>query len=173
MFRLKKDSSPYKNCLCRAPELIENYERAVADTTQTWDCHHRLETHTSDGERRLVDISRVELIALGTYFDRPPEELIFLTPEEHHRLHNVGKPSRNKGKCHSDETKRKISESNRGKHHIGYNKGKKFSEEWKRKISESLKGRKKPIRSDEHRKKQSEAIKGKHWKLVDGKRVWY
>ena len=47
------------------------------------------------------------------------------------------------------------------------------SEETKRKISEALKGRKKPIRSDEHRKKQSEAMKVKHWELVDGKRVYY
>ena len=27
--------------------------------------------------------------------------------------------------------------------------------------------------SEEHKKKISEAYKGKHWKLVDGKRVWY
>lgn len=27
--------------------------------------------------------------------------------------------------------------------------------------------------SEEHKKKLSEAYKGKHWKLVDGKRVWY
>ena len=30
---------------------IENYEKAVKDETQTYACHHRLETHTSDGER--------------------------------------------------------------------------------------------------------------------------
>ena len=190
LFNLKKDGTPYSNCYCITPEIIENYDKAIVDTTQTLDCHHRLETHTSDGERRLVDISRTELIALGVYYDRPPEELIFLTQSEHQHLHNVGKPSNNKGMHHSEETKRRISESNSGKHHIGYNKGKQpseetrrklseshkgkvLSEEQKQKISEKLKGRKKPMRSDEHRKKQSEAIKGKHWKLVDGKRVWY
>lgn len=190
LFNLKKDGTPYSNCYCITPELIENYDKAIADTTQPWDCHHRLETHTSDGERRLVDISRAELIALGVYYDRPHEELIFLTKSEHQYLHNVGKPSHIKGMHRSEETKRRISESNKGKHHIGYNKGKQFSEEWKlklseshkgkhlteeqkQKISEKLKGRKKPIRSEEHRKKQSEAIKGKHWKLIDGKRVWY
>ena len=82
MFRLKKDGTCYMNCLCRTPELIESYDKAITDTTQVWNCHHRLETHTSDGERRLVDISRAELIALGMYYDRPPEELIFLTKKE-------------------------------------------------------------------------------------------
>ena len=121
-FSLKKDGTPYKSCICRTPELIENYDKVIADTTQTWLCHHRLETHNSDGERRLVDIEAEELIALGMYFDRPPEELIFMTELEHKRLHNVGKP-----KPKSEETRRKLSE----------------------------------------------AKKGKHWKLVDGKRVWY
>ncbi len=164
LFRLKKDATPYSNCYCRTPELIENYDKAIADTTQTYDCHHRLETHNLDGEKRLVDISRTELIDLGVYYNRPPEELIFLTQSEHQRLHNVGKPSHIKGKHHSEETKKKMSESHKWKH---------LTEEQKQKISEKLKGRKKPIRSDEHRKKQSEAMKGKHWKLVDGKRVWY
>ena len=34
---------------------IENYELAMNDKTQTWHCHHRLETHDSDGQKRLVD----------------------------------------------------------------------------------------------------------------------
>ena len=29
--------------LCDTPELIENYEKAVNDKTQMWDCHHRFE----------------------------------------------------------------------------------------------------------------------------------
>ena len=151
LFSLKKDLAPYKTCYCRAPELIENYDKAIADTTHVWNCHHRLETHTSDGERRLVDISIAELIALGMYYDRPPEELIFLTKAEHQRLHNVGKSSPMKGKHHTEDTKRKMSESH---------KGKVLSEEQKRKISEKLKGKPKNRQA-------------KHWKLVDGRRVWY
>lgn len=144
-FKLKKDGTLGQECFCRTPELIENYDKAIADTTQTWQCHHRLETHNSDGERRLVDISSAELIALGMYFDRPPEELIFMTELEHKRLHNVGKGM--KGKPHSEEWKRKMSEAR---------KGKPKSEEWKRK----MKGH---IVSEETKRKMSESHKGKHW----------
>ena len=31
--------------LCITPELIENYDLAIADTNNMWICHHRLETH--------------------------------------------------------------------------------------------------------------------------------
>ena len=37
-------------------------------------------------------------------------------------------------------------------------------------MSEAQKGKK---LSEEAKRKLSEAKKGKHWKLVDGKRVWY
>ena len=147
-FRTKKNGKPYKSCYCRQPELIENYSKAIADNSEIWACHHRLETHNSNGERRLVDILGTELIALGLYYDRPPEELIFLTQTEHMRLHRIGKPGAMKDKHHSDETKKKMSES-----HIGKPK----SEEHKRKLSEAHKGQR----------------KGMHWKLVDGKRIWY
>ena len=151
-FRLKKDGTANSRCLCKHPELIENYDKAIADTTQVWQCHHRLETHNSDGERRLVDILSSELIALGMYYDRPPEELIFLTELEHKRLHNVGKKfsedhkkkmseahkSTMKGKHLSKETKKKLSEINKGKK--GYWLGRKLSEEHRRKLSEARKG---------------------------------
>lgn len=76
-----------------------------------------------------------------------------------------------KGKKHSEETKKKISEAlkciKRGPH----------SEEHKRKISEAHKGK---VFSEEAKRKMSEAHKGKtapnkgkHWKLVDGKHLYY
>ena len=44
------------------------------------------------------------------------------------------------------------------------------SKELRKLLSEQKKGLK---LSDEHKQKLSEQKKGKHWKLVDGKRIWY
>ena len=73
-----------------------------------------------------------------------------------------------KGKQFSEETKKRISDAKRGKPR---------SEDTKKKLSESHKGqvawnKGKPW-SEEMKQRFSEAKKGKHWKLVDGKRVWY
>lgn len=100
---------------------IENYELAVADNTQTWVCHHRLETHNSDDAKRLVHIQKKELIELDMYYNRPPEELIFLTSDEHSKLHH-------KGKTLSEETKQKLSKA-----------GKSLSKEVKQKRNDSHK----------------------------------
>lgn len=94
------------------------------------------------------------------------------------------------GVYHSEETRRKMSEALKGR--VSNRKGCKLSEETKRKISEAKKckttwNKGKPgtfkgkTHSGETRRKMSEARKGKkqnnrimkHWKLVDGKRVWY
>lgn len=120
---------------CEDYHLIENYEKAVADETQMWECHHRAETDENLTMEQLIKQSR--------YFDCKPKELIFLTMSEHSRLHydsELGK-----------KRKRNISKSLTGEKHPNF--GKKTSEETKRKISDSLKGR--------------------HWKLVDCKRVWF
>ena len=114
---------------CNDFTKIENYEKAIADIAHTWQCHHRLETHNSDGT------------------ERPAEELIFLTEADHKRLHNIGKKRRpfseewkrkmsevHKGKHHSEEHKKKLSEANKGKHS-------EVSEETRRKMSEVHKGK--------------------------------
>lgn len=74
---------------CRPEEQIEveNYELAKADNFVGWDRHHRLETHNSDGVKRLISISTEELIALDMYYDRPASELIWLKKAEHKKLH--------------------------------------------------------------------------------------
>ena len=87
----------------------------------------------------------------------------------------------NKGKHHSEETKRNISESKKGR--TPWNKGKSgyISEESRKKMSEAKKGKttwnKEKSLSEETKRKMSESLKGlhkgMHWKLVDGKRVWY
>ena len=131
-------------CYCKDLEDIENYQKAIADTTQTYVLHHKLETHTSDGERRLVDITKKELMALGMYFHRPASELIFLTKSEHVSLHN-------KGKKLSEETKNKMSESKKGTH---------LSEETKNKMSEAKKGKTIKPFSEDHKKNISYSMKG-------------
>lgn len=166
IFRLKKDGTPTTKCVCRHPELIENYDKAVADTTQSWICHHRLETHNSDGKQRLVNILGEELIALGMYYDRPSEELIFLTPAQHAKLHRKNKKRSEetrakisvtmKGSQRSEETRAKISASHKGK--PSPNKGKSLSEEIKAKISAANKGKK---HSEEWKAKISATMKGK------------
>lgn len=148
---------------CKEYWKIENYEKAIS-SDEKWHCHHRLETHNSDNERRLVDLTKEELIALNMYYNRPAEELIFLTVKEHQNLHHIGKK-------YSEETKNKMSEVQKGS--IPWNKGKKFSEETKKKMSESLKGKKPYKMTEETKKKMSESRKGKHWKLINDKRVWF
>jgi len=128
MFQLKKNGEPRKyRCFCRHPELIENYDLAISDKTQTWDVHHRKEEF----------YSQKELKERGEYFDVPPEELIFLTRKEHCKIDSFCKrvSEAKKGKSLSEEARRKMSEAK---------KGKSLSEEHKRKISEALKGHKKP-----------------------------
>ena len=63
--------------------LIENYDKAINDTTQIWDCHHRLEID--------LNLSREQMKERGLYYDRPAAELIFLTHEDHTSLHNLYK----------------------------------------------------------------------------------
>ena len=109
--------------------LIENYDKAIADDTQTWHCHHRRETI----------FSRKDLMEIGEYYNRPACELIFLTSPEHNRVHTLGKclsaetrkkiSEANKGKCRSVETRKKISEAKKN-----------MSDETKRKISAALLG---------------------------------
>lgn len=156
---------------------IKNYDKAIADTTQTWHCHHMTETWWG--------CSKKDLIENECYYNRKACELIFLTPEEHISLHMKGKQSHMKGRTVTEEHRRKISESMKGKE--PWNKGTTMSEEHRRKISEANKGKKLKPLTEEHRRKISEAMKnlseethrkmseakkGKSWKLIDGKRVW-
>ena len=130
---------------CKDYENIENYEKALADNFKGWHCHHRLETHNSDGERRPVDISQKKLIALGVYYNRPASELIFLTSREHNAYQN--------GKHLSEEHKNKIAETLKGKN--TWAKGKQFTESHKKKIGASMKGNKNALGNT--------STKGKHW----------
>jgi hypothetical protein len=136
---------------CKDYTNIENYDKAMGDLNVTWECHHRLELESTGG---LVDLTTQGLKDFGLYYNRPADELIFLKPDEHRRLHmssKIGKEQRRnfttKGKQHSEEAKKKMSEAAKGRH---------WNEEQKKMLSEVTRH-----------------WKVKHWKLVDGKRVWY
>lgn len=146
---------------------IENYDKAVADTTKTWDLHHRLEL-TLDGE---FAHTKADLIRLDMYYNRPYFELIFLKQSEHLKMHNNNRSEEtrrklsnvHKGKKRapfSDDTRRKMSEAKKCNNHPLYRKH--HSEETKRKMSESRKGKK---FSAEHKRKMSESLKLRWSKL--------
>lgn len=135
-FRIKKNGDPDYRCYCRHPELIENYDKAIADNTQMWQVHHRLE----------CCFTQKFLKEMNLYYDVEPEALIFLTPSEHNKIDSYCKRNGEvrKGKKHSKERKQKISEAHKGKH---------LSEETKRKIGEATK----KGFSEEHKRKIIEA----------------
>lgn len=81
--------------------LIENYEEAV-NSEEMYICHHRKEI-TEDGRNALT---ADELIDLGEYYHRPPEELIFLTKSAHKALHMA---ANNKDNGVTDEHKREVA----------------------------------------------------------------
>lgn len=68
--------------------LIENYDKATVDNTQTWHCHHRDEIKVLPSGMTVLR-SRQELKENGRYYNCPANELIFLTQSEHRRLHDI------------------------------------------------------------------------------------
>lgn len=94
--------------------LIENYQEAINDTTQTWHCHHRLETD--------LGLSAQELKDTGRYYKVEAKYLIFLTHSEHRTLHNsvnfIGKNNPFYGKHHTEESKQGNREKHLGKTYI-------------------------------------------------------
>lgn len=104
---------------CKDYTKIENYEQAINDS-ETWECHHKLEI------REDYLNSCEELKSMNLYYNRPPEELIFLTVKEHRKVHGInhagqrngmyGKQAWNRGLTHSEETKAKLRKSRIGLH---------------------------------------------------------
>lgn len=106
---------------CAEPiENIENYDKALADKSQLWVCHHRLELHP-DGSLRFT---RDSLKKLGLYEHRPASELIFMPYNVHSSMHNkadkeahtfLGEHNPMYGQHHTEETRKKISVAKKGK----------------------------------------------------------
>ena len=163
-----------KTYCCEDVSHIENYFLAVNDLTNSWHCHHRLETHVyvkgfGYRRRRFKYLTSLNLKTGGLYYQRPASELIFIEEHEHHKLHNKSRfdghgpewklkiSKFHKNKIVSDETRKKLSDSwKHRKQHLQ-------SEETRLKISESHKGVKHPLfgkhLDDEYKKKISESLK--------------
>lgn len=97
---------------CEDISLIENYNNAIEDTVQTWDCHHRLETE--------LDLSKQELIDTERYYNVEAKYLIFLTKNEHMAMHQqkhnnfvYRKDNGWVGKHRSEDEKKRISASSK------------------------------------------------------------
>ena len=107
--------------------------------------------------------------------DNRAENLRWVTKKENanNTLSKINCSNAQKGKVLSEDTKRKIGLAVKGR--PGGFTGGHHSEEAKKKIGLALKGR---HLSEETKKKMSASkskvkTKFKHWKVVNGKRVWY
>lgn len=125
---------------CKDYHLIENYEMAVNDKENMWICHHK--------NGILLNKSKEELDEMGLYYNRPPEEFIFLTKHDHKSLHNSNL---------RQETRDKLSAASSGEKNGMYNKT--HTEEARKKIGQKSKNR---YASEEKRKKLSQAQKNRY-----------
>ena len=128
-----------KNFCCEDLSLIENYYKAIADTTQTWECHHRGEILPCGR------FSRDDLKKFGLYYKRPASELIFLTPTAHRRLHFKGVP---RGPM-SEDHKKALSDAKKG---VPIGPIGPMSYAHKKAIGKALRGVPKGPMSEEHKK---------------------
>lgn len=132
---------------CEPLENIENYHEAMA-APEKWCCHHRW------GISPVGVFSKEYLISIGLYYNRPACELVFMRESEHQSMHNKHRrgDTREKlaeaarkfftGRKHSEETRRKISESKLGDKNPMYGKpgtnlGKKFTDEHRANMSKA------------------------------------
>ena len=121
-----------KTYCCEDISNIENYELAINDNTQTWECHHRREVLPC-GRFSADDLNK-----FGLYFNRPASELIFLTPFAHRQLHNKGVPKLYlKGVPKSEAHKKALSEAHKkalsevhSKKILQFTKSGEFIKEW-------------------------------------------
>ena len=169
---------------CENISKIENYNKALASKT-TWDIHHKREITENKTKQQLIDED--------LYFNRPADELIFLSRKEHNRIHREHNPKNMinwikagsaavRGVNKTDEHKQKISDSLKEyfKSHDHWNKGGTVSDEVKQKISYTINKKwanNEIIFSDDARRRCSEAGKKaakikKCYIDEDGNEVW-
>ena len=152
--------STVKKYCCDNISKILHYENAIADKKETWDCHHKLETHTSEGFLRSVPLTKEELKALEVYYNRPAEELIFLKQDVHKYIHQAGKPM-------SEDLRKKISIANRN------NVSTRCNAEMRRKLSEIAKARNTKYFLGKHHTEESKKLLSKSHKGICKGKKWY
>lgn len=130
---------------CEDISKIENYDKAVADKTQSWHCHHKVEILPCG------NFTPKDLKKYGLYYHRPANELVFLTLSQHTAVHNSHRYV-------SDDVREKLRQAKLGNKNPNF--GKSRPNETKAKISSAHKGMKIPHNI---RKKISEKLKGIHW----------
>lgn len=111
---------------------IENYDKAMSDKINTWQCHHRMEIQP-DG----TILSKKWMIEHDIYYGVDPCMLIFMTISEHTALHNKNRTAasklhrkelfRNVHRTFTDEQKAKMGAVHKGK--APWNKGLKYNKE--------------------------------------------
>lgn len=122
---------------CEDISKIENYDKAIADPERVWHCHHRFELFWW-----FVSFAE-DLKKQGLYYDRPASELIFLTNNDHMKLHQKNRTTETNKKI--VETKRLNGPSEAQREHaieLGRSwRGKKRSEKFRLLISIANKGK--------------------------------
>lgn len=111
---------------CEDISLIENYQEAINDKEQTWDCHHRLETE--------LNLSVQELKNTNRYYGVKAKDLIFITHQEHISLHSKvrlkGRTSNSKGYKWTDEQRKKGSDARKKRYNWLTSTGEIISMTW-------------------------------------------
>lgn len=179
---------------------IENYELAIKDDVK-WVCHHRLEIVNGKSipikelmeknlyyhrpANELIFMSELEHKKLhNKYMRKETRERISRKSKEWHASSegkakctfvkgkhpwNYGLPSPVKGTKKSPETIQKMKESKQkwwNEHTITEDEHKRRSEGGKRGVTKCY------DKLKEYGKEYSKLYKGRHWKVIDGKRVW-
>ena len=170
---ISKDIYRLKKICCEDISLIENYNEAVNDTTQIWDCHHRKEIELNKNRQELID--------MGLYYNRPASELVFITHANHTKLHQTNKKVKQSTKdLLSDAAKKRVGDKNSfyGKRHTEESKqkmkdnhpdfkGEKHPMYGKHHTEESIQKMKKP-KSEEHKQKLRKPKRKYKWLTPTG-----
>lgn len=179
----------------RARELSETYEKLSAEATQIIAdaCHNRSaesrkhQSETMKGRKYTEEHrNNISKGRKGIVFSEEHKQHLreashkrILTPEQRDRMRTgLGRhwkmteeqrrknSERQKGRVFSEETRKKMSIAAKKRVHPP------MSEATKQKLSAINKGKPGPIMSEAEKAKRSLKYTGKHWKLIDGKRVW-